>query len=220
MELQELKELWQAYDAKLEKSVKLNVAVLQEMKLARTRSLTYRMGVFTVGELIIDFLAVVWLGSFMADQIHSVKFVIPALVLFGAALLSIASGIYRVVLLGQIDYSGPVAAVQEKLSLFQAEKLRATKWILLSATLIWTPLLIVVMKAFLDVDMYAVPGYLLANVVTGVVVLVAGLLLSKKLVNRIGHPGFVQALMDDISGRSLNAAIVSLQKVREFEKES
>ena len=59
MELQELKEIWTQYDRKLDKSVKLNVELLKEIKLGKARSQLRRSAFVFALELFVNLAAVV-----------------------------------------------------------------------------------------------------------------------------------------------------------------
>lgn len=221
MELENLKEMWNEYDAKLEKSVKLNAGIWKEVKLDKSRSLIRRMAVSSTVELLINLALAVLLGSFIADNISVVRFLAPAAVLDVVAILLVASSVYQLSLVGQLDFTKPVTLTQKRLAFLRAHKIRVTKWILLISVLIWTPLLIVGLKAFFEADAYIYfsPTYLGSGVIAGVIVMLAAITLSKKYAGQLGRSPFVKKLMDDISGRNLTAAMALVQDIERFEKE-
>src|SRR3954451_19422669 len=108
MELDELKEQWQKLDAKVQLGLRLDARLLREVTTARTRT-------FVGGEvwrrmplLLLDVLAVVWLGWFAADHVHELRFFVPALVLMASAVFVLAAGVRQLALLRGVDYSAPV----------------------------------------------------------------------------------------------------------------
>jgi hypothetical protein len=72
------------------------------------------------------------------------------------------------------------------------------------------------------VDLYLLlsPAYWIANLLFGVAVIVIAVLLSRKYGTNIRRSRFIQALMDDISGKNLNAVKAHLSELRQFEQES
>lgn len=221
MEMQELKEIWNQYDRKLDRTVKLNIELLKTIKLEKVRSKLQR-SVFSVTlELVINMAAIVMLGSFLADHVSMIRFAAPALVLEVAAILLVISNVYQLTILKTLDYGAPVMLIQKRLETLRAHRIQVTQWILAAGALIWAPLLIVGLKAFFNVDAYVIPGsgYLLSSLVFGLIVILVAVIVSKKYVDRFGHSPFVKKLMDDISGRNLNAATKFIQEMELFEKE-
>jgi hypothetical protein len=81
------------------------------------------------------------------------------------------------------------------------QRIRVTKWTLLSAPLLWTPLLIVALKGQLGLDAYAIfsQSWLAAN---------------------LERSPCIQSLMRDIAGYNLTAAAGFLSSLARFEEES
>jgi len=222
MELQDLKEIWNEYDKKLDKSIRLNTGVLKEIKMEQMKSRTHRISIGGVVELVLNAIVVLWLGSFIADHIGILRFVVPAVVLDVAAIALLIASVYPLVVLKQLDYGEPLLVIQKKLGALRALKIQTTKWVFVSAVLVWTPLLIVGLKALFGVDAYVYLGsaYLIASLVAGFVVIAIAIGISKRYGNRIEHSPFMQRLMDDISGRNLNAARAYISEIQRFEQEN
>src|SRR5208282_3319335 len=110
------------------------------------------------------------LGVFIADQLGALRFLLPALVLDGVAVALVATTARQWFLAGEVDYDGPVTVSQRQLERLRVMRIRETKWVLLLSPLLWTPLLIVALKALFGVDAYAALGtpYLCANLFFGV----------------------------------------------------
>ena len=221
MNLEELKLNWAAHDQKLDTIIRLNLRLLNATKLNKTRSALQRLMAFLVLNLAVNFVVVVCLGSFIADHITAPRFVIPAFALDVFALLLMASSVRQLVLAGGVDYSGPVAGIQKKMERLRIHKIKETKWTLVVATLIWTPLQIVALKAFLGLDAYSLfgPAYLAWNVMVGIAVIALAIWVSKRYATRLERSSIVQGLMDTFAGYNLNAATQSLRNLEDFEKE-
>jgi hypothetical protein len=221
MNLEELKLNWAARDQKLDTIIRLNLRLLNAPKLNKTRSAMQRLMAFLVLNLAVNFIVMICLGSFIADHIAAPRFAIPAVALDAFTWLLIISSVRQLILANGIDYSGPVAEIQKKMERLRIHKIKETKWTLVVATLIWTPLLIVALKAFLGLDAYAHLGtaYLFWNVVVGVAVIALAIWVSKKYAARMESSSIMQGLMNTLAGYNLNAATQSLRNLEDFEKE-
>src|SRR5688500_10498058 len=133
MELQELKEIWKEYDQKLDRSIRLNQAMLREVKLDQIKSRTSRATIGPAMELGLNAIVVLWLGSFVADHITEFRFAAPGIVLAIAAIALLISNVYQLVLLRQIHYSEPLLFLQKKLDTLRAVRIQTTKWVFAGA---------------------------------------------------------------------------------------
>jgi hypothetical protein len=218
MNLEELQTKWAAYDQKLDASLRLNTQVLAALELNKTRSALQRLKIILALDLAMNFVLIMLFGAFIADHISEMQFVIPAVVLDLGVIVLIASGVRQLLLAGSVDYSEPVTAIQKTLVRLRLHRTRRTLLTLLVATLFWTPLLIVGCKALLGLDAYAVLGsrYLLWNLLVGCAMIPLLLWLSRKYAARMERSPRLQALMNDLAGRNVAAAIKSLDNLREF----
>ena len=221
MNLEELKLNWAAYDQKLDTRIRLNLRLLNIIKLNKTRSAMQRLIAILALDLVVNLIIVVYLGSFIADHITAPRFVLAALVLDVFVLLLIVSSIRQMVMAREIDYSGPVAEIQKKMETLRIHRIKRTKWTLVVATLVWTPLQIVALKAFLGLDAYALlgTGYLAWNVVVGVAVIALAIWVSQRYATRMASSPILQGFMNTLAGYNLNAATQSLRNLKDFERE-
>jgi hypothetical protein len=221
MELEDFKQLWKEYDARLNASMRLNSYVLQRTNLATVQTSLNRLSRGVVIELAFNAVALLLIGSFADDNAADIRFLIPAIVL-GAYFIAItAGGIYQLVRMKKVDYDEPVIAIQTKLERLKIQRIAATKWILLTAPLLWVPLLIVALRALFGIDAYATlgPAYLLVNLLAGIAVIPLALWISKRYGTRFAGSSSLRSLANDIAGRSLVAALESLDTIRRFEEE-
>lgn len=219
MELQDLKNRWADYDRKLDASLRLNTALLREASLDRADTALRRLSFLLWCELLIDAILILAIGSFAAAHLGEAKFLAPAVALHISAILAIAANAHQLVTLRSIDHGEPIVAIQKKLGQVRIARIRVTKWTILLAPLLWTPLLIVALKGLLGVDAYRVfsAPWLIANVAFGVAFLLLMLWASRHWADRLQRSPFVQRLMDDIAGRSLLSATRFVSEVSRFE---
>lgn len=221
MELEELKRLWEKNDAKLEQSLRLNTRLLKTALLEKVDASTRWLSRWLVLELLLNLVAPVCLGVFIGNHFDEARFLVPAAVLQLCAIGLIVRLASEIVAIHRVDYGLPVVEIQKRLESLRVERARTTIWTLLAAPLLWTPLLVVGMRALIGVDAYAALGalYLAANVLVGILFLGLALWISRRYADRMGRSPFLQRLMRSLSGRSLAKATELLGAVTRFENE-
>lgn len=221
MELEDLKDRWEAYDRKLDASFRLNTAVLREINLSRADSALKRLSRLLVCELLVDLAAVVALGAFIAGHAGEMRFLAPAVLLDLCAIGFVIASIRQLVALHSLDYGAPVVAIQKQLQALRIERIRVTKWILLLCPLLWTPLLIVTFEGLFGLDVYLfLDGtWLAANLLFGLAFIPLMLWAAQRFAGRWQGSPLVQSLMDDLAGRSLVEATGFLSTLSRFEAE-
>jgi hypothetical protein len=221
MEIEDLKRRWQEMDEKIEASLRLNERVLAEAVLARARKSSRWTGRGILVEIVLGAIPVLWLGSFLADHIGEPRFWLPALLLDVFALASFGALLRQQVLLRTIDWSGPVAAIQRTLAEVRVRRVRATKWTLMVAPLLWTPMLVVGLRGFLGVDAYvSFDGaglFLAANLLFGLAFLGAAVWASRRFSERLQRAPFAARILRDLGGRSLGEAERVVASIDQFE---
>ncbi|MDQ6924708.1 MAG: hypothetical protein M3154_00540 [Candidatus Eremiobacteraeota bacterium] len=221
MEFEDFKQLWNEYDRKLGASLHLNTLLLQQANLGATKSSMRTVVRGLVLELIVNMIAVLLIGSFAAVHVAEAHFLIPSLVLGVYAILLVAESIRQMVAIHGIDYEETVVAIAKKLEQLRIKRISTVKWTLLTAPLLWMPLLIVCLRGFFGVDAYDAlgAGYLAANLALGMSVIPLGLWVSRRYADRFERSSLARSLMDDVTGRSLLTALDSLRTILRFENE-
>jgi hypothetical protein len=221
MDLDELQQRWVAQDRKLDEALRLSQRALRTTELVRTRSAMQRLSAAIGLESAVSTVAVVVLGSFIADNIAELRFVFAALSLLGVALGVLVWTLRQAIQAGAIDYDAPVVTLQHHLQALRASRIRSTQVVLLISPLLWTPLLIVGLRAAFGVDAYATPGgtYLLVNLLCGLAFIGAMFWFCRRFADRLGRSPLVQRLARDVAGRNLSAALDQLARIAAFERE-
>jgi hypothetical protein len=221
MEIDDLKRSWEDQSRKLDTSLRLNTTLLRESALNKASTATARLSWLLMAEILLDLVLCVWLGSFNADHYMEARFLIPGIVLHLYAIGSLILGVHQWLALKRIDYGAPVVAIQKRLGELRVQRVRATKLILLTSPLLWTPLLIVGLKGLLGVDAYAIfnSTWLAANLALGVAVIPLAVWISKRYADRMERSPLVQRLMRDLAGYNLNAATGFVSSLARFKEE-
>ena len=158
MDLEDLKRRWDEHDAKLDRSIRLNTHLLQNVLLGKADASTRWLSRGLTFELLLSLIAPVCLGLFIAHHIGETRFLVPAVVLHLCAIAAVISTVHQMVAIHGIDYGAPIVEIQKRLESLRVERIRTTIWTLAAAPLLWTPLLIVALKGLFDVDAYASLG--------------------------------------------------------------
>jgi hypothetical protein len=121
----------------------------------------------------------------------------------------------------QLDYDGPVTAIQRDVERLKLAEYRAFKWALLGGVLLWLPGVLVLFEALTGMEAIARVDFawLAGNLVFGLVALVLGQLWSRKHVERTDLSPLARRVVDSLAGWSLRRATAHLAELSRFERE-
>jgi hypothetical protein len=221
-DLDEMKKQWAEHDRKLDESIRLNRQLLSTTNLNGARSAMRRMAAFLGWEAAVQLAVAVALGSFLYKHIAMVRFAIPAAALDVFAIAILIAMIRQIAVGLQIDYDKPIADIQKQLEDLRVLRIRYIQGIFLTATLAWTPLMIVTLEGLWGLDAYRLLGtaFLVSNLLVGLAIIPVALWLSNRFSDRMGRSPFLQRLMRDLAGYNLNAAAGFLATLSQFEDEN
>jgi hypothetical protein len=221
MELEDLKRRWEEQDRKLDAGLRLNTRLLQASVLGKAETSLRGLSRLLWFELLTNLLVAFWVGSFLANHLSEPRFLIPAAALHLCVIALLAAGARQLVALKTIDYSAPIVTIQKRLESLRVERIRAVTLTFLFSPLLWTPLMIVALKAFLGVDAYAAFGapFLIANLLFGLLFLSLAVWISKRYEARMKRSPLIQCLMRTLACNSLASAAAFVRSISEFEKD-
>ncbi len=220
-DLKRLQAAWAAHGALLERSLAIDERLLREVLLRKVRRVLAPYVLWRVIEVALGvatlYAVLPVLGAHAAEPRYVI--VAGALAVFAVAVTALTA--YLLVNTLQLDFGGPVAAIQRDVERLKLLEYRAFKWALLGGVLLWLPALLVPFEALTGVDALArVPfPYLVANLFVGLAVLALGQALSNRYVERPDLQPWARRLVDGISGRSLRSAASHLAELSKFERE-
>ncbi len=226
MELDDLKNTWRVYDAKLEKSMKLNMHILKIMDLDKTRTALKKFIMTPFLGVIIGIVLQVMLGSFIYNHISMPEFVIPAALIYLFALMQTIFGIYQSSVVLQIDYDMTVTGIQKKLEIMKIHRIRYLTITRFAYAILWVPVLIVGVRVFFDGNLYQHLDntWLLVQALLGLACIIFAIRLSQQYAaQKITSPLLNKLVgnisINDFTGRSLVSAISFLNEIETFENE-
>lgn len=225
MEQEEIKELWAAYDQKLQKNWKLNLYLLKEMNLGKASSILRRMIFGKVLNVAIYIGMLIWMGTFIGNHISQLTMVVPAVLVFVLTQVALIWTMYLIVHIGQLDYAEPVIAIQKKLEHIRHSKTLFNQFIFLTCYLY-------VMGAtltFIHLDIVALWQHIPWVVAINLGFAVAWIPLSLWILSKYQDPNLDshiwKSLRDDSHlteatvSKPLNKAMGFVEEIRAFEEE-
>jgi hypothetical protein len=174
--------------------------------------------------------AVVWLGDFIVGHLREPSFLLPAVLGDVCVIAFMGACIRQLAGIASLNYSLPVVTVQKELGRLRILRIRTTKWVMMLSFVLWFPVLVVLLKGFLGVDLWLILGavgnrdrsfvaWVVANVLFGLVVALVMIWVSNRYANRVDRSPALKRLMDDFAGHSLTKALSSLDSIVRFESE-
>ncbi len=221
MELDDLKQAWQTLDERLVTAHAMQIDTRRDLKLHQAASALRPVRWLLWLQIALGLVSAVLLGGFIAAHWFAPRFVVPALVLDVAAVLTLAGAAGQLRRLDEIDYAGPVVAMQGSLIAFAVARARDVRWHLLLVPALWTPFAIVMLQGLFGFDVFRWfgAGWVAANVAFSVALTPFLIWVTRRQDARIRQEGLIRALADDIAGRRLLRATRLLDDIVAFETE-
>jgi hypothetical protein len=221
MELDDLKAAWAAHGAALERSLAIDQRILRELLLRKVRFALAPWVCFRALEVVLGLAVLGAVVPVLAAHLAEPRYVVVAgaVVVFAAWMTALCA--YLLVNTLQLDYSGPVTALQRDVERLKLVEYRAFKWALLGGVLLWLPVPALLLEALTGFEALAriEPGFLAANVAFGLVFLALGQALSRRHVERSDLGPRARRIVDALSGRGLRAATGHLTELAHFQGE-
>ncbi|HKD18305.1 MAG TPA: hypothetical protein VKG23_10570 [Thermoanaerobaculia bacterium] len=208
MDLEDLRRIWQEQDRKLSEILRADAHRAAESALRRAETSSRGIAWTVLLDLVLAAIPVIWLGSFVADHLGQPAFGIPAATLDVLAIVLLAAYARQYAMLRTLDWTGPVATIQQRLADVRVRRVRVARWILFLAPLLWALMLVVGLKGFFGIDAYAGFGlrFIAANVLFGLVFLGAAVWVSRRYGDRLRTNPFLRERLRDLAGRNLTEA--------------
>jgi len=119
MEQDELKMIWQSYDTKLNKSLKLNLHCLGLIQTQKVRSQLAPLLWHRAIEGILHAVAIVLLLGFLVNNYNEWRYAVSAIALLGFYIIAFANCIRQIIIIQRMDYSNDIVTIQSSLVLLR-----------------------------------------------------------------------------------------------------
>lgn len=221
MQLDDLKGAWAAHGALLERSLAIDERLLREMLLRKVRLALAPYVLWRALEVSLGLAALAAVVPLLVAHIAEPRYVAVAgaVALFTALLTAVCA--YLLVNGLQLDYGGPVTAIQRGVERLRLVEYRAFKWALLGGVALWLPAALLLFEALTGVAALARAPFpwLAGNLVFGLAVLALGQALSRRYVERDDLGPWARRIVDAVSGRALRKASDHIAELARFERE-
>jgi hypothetical protein len=205
MELDELKQQWQALDRKLDRSVALNLRLLTETRTRRGKLRLLPMLLLQPLQLAIGFALTIYCARFWITHNDDIALLVSGLALHAFGIALVIDAIVRILLIARINFAAPVVTIQRYLAYLRHWEIRSFKW---GWMLVWAlipAMLIVTAKALANVDLWTQASVVVLWTTGGSAVgMAASYLFDRRATGRwpnlyVGHSvASAQAALDEI----------------------
>ena len=215
---EEMEAAWKAQSAKLDQVNLLLVDQLRGKSVSRVKAPLRSLIVSLWLESALSAAGMFLMGSFLAEHVTQARFVWPAALMdvwFGATLIA---AIRQLLTATKINYDEPIASVQQQLGRLRILRLKTFRWLFLTGQIVWwMPFLITSLKMVFGVDAYRylTPGFIMANMLTGLALIPLILQVLKRF-RFAAKASWYERLADVITGRSLVEAQRQAHIVADF----
>lgn len=128
-----LKDLWKAQDEKLDRTMKINLYLLESLQKHKAQSKLNSLARFKLWAVILGIVWVLFLGVLMyGNQLKNIYFTVSVGMITIFTILAVVVYIKHITLIRQLDYSQPITDTQKKLSRLQSSTFN-TRFLLLQA---------------------------------------------------------------------------------------
>lgn len=213
MEELDIKQLWSSYDAKLERSLALNLKVIKELQ---TQKAEHKLRSFRRNQVTGVILGVVWIAFLvflLVNTLHNIYFVISVgfIILFNV--FATAAYIRHLVMLAEVNIDDSVTESQRKITEIQSSFTNVGRILVLQAPFYCT--------FWYNNDLVANAGigFWLIQVVIVSFFTFISIFLFKKLTYKNRHIKWVKAALESFGGKTLTKAMEFLNEIEEYKTE-
>jgi len=218
MEAVELNKIMEAYDNKLDKTLRLNLSSMNELQLEKPQNSTKKILRYRISEVVIFSFLALFLGWYIANNLDQSHLVISGIILHVFTLIALVGSIGQVVLLQQIDFSKPIVEIRKKIELVNSHELLFVKLIFLSAP-VWWSYAIVGLDLFLGFDIYVhlEQDFVVRYLVINFLLIIPLVWILNKLSYKNLHIKWVRKTIRFFTGTKTMKALEFLNDIEEFE---
>lgn len=220
MELDELKASWKATNDRIDEMQGVQAAMQRIVLEGTTKSAARRLMAEPIFELVAGILTAVWSGGYLWD--HMAKVVaspllgLPMGLVYALSVFTIGLSVRQLLLISGLDYSKPVVETQRSVAAIRSLRVRSTQFLLLVGIPLWVIFPLALGQALIGFELVRAvdPGWIVANLVFGVLVSLGLFLAARKFGER---STFWQKVNDIFAGTEVVRAQELLTQVKSFE---
>ena len=227
MDLVNLEAAWQSCDARLSKTIRLNLHYIQQLQTEKIRSGINPLFWYRIIELFFHVLAIVLLTIFLVHNLDQTKYAFSAIALLAFYIVASIMCLLQLVIIQRIDYSNDIVLIQGSILKLRTHMINSMRLaVLFIPAFVGFPL--VVSKTINDLQLYSLHFMDLESQYPGdwwqiqklcVVVLTPLCILFYLLVNEKNiHRPWVHKTIRNTAGRRLTKALEALRDLDDLKK--
>lgn len=219
MELDDLKLAWQTLDRRLEQQNALNLQLLKDGRLDKTRRGLRPLVWGQAAQMLIGVLGALWFAPFWIAHLHEPPLLFAGLVMHAYCIGLIVFGAVMQARIAHIDYAAPVLQIQHELLRLRRTYVIGGMLIGLPWWFLYVPLIMVLAKMGSNANVFDnAPSFVYISVAIGIV----GMWLTWLLHRWANHPKHARIgrwLDDAAAGASIRRAQDAVDGLTRFEQE-
>lgn len=220
MQLDDLKQVWAAHGAALERSLAINERLIRATLLGNVRSAFFCFQVVRSLEVALGITTIVAAMAVLTNHFTDPRYLIVAGGVAAVAGYVTVLCAYALRQTARIDYAAPVMTLQRTVERIRLAEYWALKWTLLLGIVAWLPIALILFEALTGFDALARVGlpWLVANILFGLVCLGIGQAMSRRYIERTDLNPWARRLVESLSGRAVRSATQHLAELARFER--
>jgi hypothetical protein len=217
MDIQEIKNIWQAYDSKLEKSFRLNMHCLELIQSQKAKSKLKPVLILRIVEIVLHIIVIGWLGNFLYKNFLQWPYALSAAALILFFVVALSNCTRQIITIMQIDYSNNVTDIQKKLTLLQAhivDYVRLTFLVLPT----WLAYPLITFKALTNIDIipYVNHNWWIGQLIFTALIIPVCIWLYRQVSYKNLHKKWVRYIIIKSTGYSVTKAMEFINEIDEF----
>jgi hypothetical protein len=218
MELDDLRQQWQALDRKLDRSLALDTRVFTDTRTRSSKLQLLPLLLLQPLQAAVGAALVVFFARFWSSNLEAPALAVSGMALHVLSIGLIVDAVVRMLLILRINYASPVVTIQRHLALLRRWEVRSFNWGWVGCWLAMPAMLLVAVKVAAGPDLWAVwPAAVVWTAVGGLAGAAASLAFVRWARLRGGR---LAAAMDRFYlGHSIARAQAVLDEIDEFTRE-
>ncbi|CAN5447997.1 hypothetical protein BH10BAC2_BH10BAC2_33430 [soil metagenome] len=221
MELNQMKSIWQSYDNKLEKSLKLNMRCLEMIQGQKVKSILAPLLWLRVFEILLHVIVVYWLAGFLYKHFSEIYVAVSAAALLAFFTIALVNAVKQIVIIKQMDYSDDIVTIQSSLIMLQTHIVDYIRLTFLGMPM-YLAYPIIAFKALANFDIVSKlhGGWWIGQVIFSIVLMPVCVWLYRQVSYKNIHKKWVKFIIEKSSGNSVAKAMQFIKELEALKKES
>ena len=219
MEFDDMKAAWQTLDRRLEQQRALNLQLFRDTRVDKARSGLRPLFWGQITQILFGVLMILLGVSVWSNHVEVAHLLVSGIIVHVYGVIAIMLAGITLGMIGRLDYSAPVLAIQKQLAQLRSFYIRNGMIVGLSWWLFWIPFTASFVAWLVGVDFLAGMGGAIGWCVAVGIVGLLGTWGFHRWVQRSGHRPLIKAMNDNMGGGSLRKVQSILDEIRRFEQE-